>query len=153
MSNTYTQIYIHIIFSVQSRQNLLKEPWRYDLFRYISGIITNKGQKSIIVNGMSDHIHIFVGLTPTMNISALVRDIKNNSSKYINNKKYFAGKFAWQKGYAAFSYSSSQIEQVYNYIKNQEQHHKQKTFKEEYINLLQKFDIKYNEKYLFDISD
>jgi len=150
MSGTYTQIYIQIVFAVKGRENLLSNKWKEELYKYISGIITNKGHKSIIVNGVSDHIHIFVGLKPAMSISDLVRDIKNNSSNFINERKFVKGRFSWQEGYGAFSYSHSQIEQVYNYINNQEEHHHTKTFKEEYLDFLEKFKIDYNDKYLFD---
>jgi len=150
MAGTYTQIYIQIVFAVRGRENLIAKAWRDELHKYISGIITNKGQKSIIVNGVADHIHVFVGLKPAMAISDLVRDIKNNSSNFINERKFMKGKFSWQEGYGAFSYAHSQIEQVYNYILNQEEHHCKKTFKEEYLDFLQEFQIEYNEKYLFD---
>lgn len=133
MSRTFSQIYIQVVFAVNGRQNLIYKIWKEDLNKYISGIITNKGQKSIIVNGMSDHIHAFIGLKPSMAISDLVRDIKNNSSNFINKNKLVKGKFSWQEGYGAFSYSHSHIKQVYNYILNQEQHHYKKTFKEEYF--------------------
>jgi len=119
--------------------------WKDELHKYISGIITNKGQKSIIVNGVSDHVHIFVGLKPAMAISDLVRDIKNNSSNFINEKMFVKGKFSWQEGYGAFSYAHTIIETVYKYIANQEEHHKKKTFREEYLDFLQKYEIIYNE--------
>ena len=150
MPGTFSQIYIQIVFAVKGRQNLIGKEWKDELYKYISGIITNKGQKSIIVNGVADHVHIFVGLKPAMAISDLVRDIKNNSSNFINDKKFVKGKFSWQEGYGAFSYAHSQIENVYQYIANQEEHHKKKSFKEEYLDFLQKFEIDYNEKYLFD---
>lgn len=150
MPGTFSQIYIHIVFAVKGRENLISKNWQEELFKYISGIITNKGQKSIIVNGVSDHVHIFVGLKPSMAISDLVRDIKNNSSNFINDRKFVKGKFSWQEGYGSFSYAHSQIDQVYNYILNQEKHHKKKTFKEEYLEFLLKFEIEYKEKYLFD---
>lgn len=150
MAGTFSQIYIQIVFAVKGRENLIGKSWKDELHKYISGIITNKGQKSIIVNGVSDHVHIFVGLKPAMAISDLVRDIKNNSSNFINEKKFIKGKFSWQEGYGAFSYAHSQIENVYQYIANQEEHHKKKTFKEEYLDFLQKFEIEYNEKYLFE---
>jgi len=149
MSDTFTQIYIQLVFIVNGRENLLHKSWRNELFKYISGIIKGKNQKSIIVNGVADHVHVFVGLKPSLAISDLARDIKNNSTNFINNKKLVKGKFSWQKGFGAFSYSHSHIEKVYNYILNQEKHHKQKTFKEEYLDLLKNYDIKYNEKYLF----
>ena len=150
MPGAYTQIYIQIVFAVKGRENHISKTWRDELHKYISGIITNKGQKSIIVNGVSDHVHVFVGLKPSMALSDLVRDIKNNSSNFINEKKFVKGKFSWQEGYGAFSYAHSQIEQVYNYILNQEQHHHKKTFKEEYLDFLEKFQVEYDEKYLFE---
>lgn len=150
MAGTFSQIYIQYVFAVKGRQNLLRKPWRDEVFRYIAGIINGKGQKSIIVNGVADHIHVFVGLKPIMNISDLIRDIKNNSSKFINEQNWVRGKFSWQEGYGAFSYAHSQIENVYQYIANQEEHHRKKTFKEEYIDFLEKFNIEHDEKYLFD---
>jgi len=153
MAGTFSQIYVQIVFAVKGRENLIGKHWKDELYRYISGIITNKGQKSIIVNGASDHIHILVGLKPSMAISDLVRDIKNNSSNFINEKKFIKGKFSWQEGYGAFSYAHSQVESVYQYIANQEEHHKKRTFREEYLDFLQKFEIEYNEKYLFDWLD
>ena len=150
MAGTFSQIYIQYVFAVKGRENLLQMPWRDEVFRYIAGIIKSKQQKPIIVNGVSDHVHVFVGLKPSMPISDLVRDIKNNSSKFINEQKFVKGKFSWQDGYGAFSYSHSQIENVYQYILNQEEHHRKKTFKDEYIEFLQKFGIEFNEKYLFD---
>lgn len=120
------------------------------MHKYISGIINGKGQKSIIVNGMPDHIHAFIGLKPVMAVSDLVRDIKNNSTNFINDNKFVRGRFSWQEGYGAFSYSHSQIESVYNYILYQEKHHMKKTFQEEYYEFLKKYEIDYNEKYLFE---
>jgi putative transposase len=153
MPGTYSQIYIQIVFAVKRRENLIGKNWKDELYKYISGIITNKGQKSIIVNGVSDHIHIFVGLKPSMAISDLVRDVKNNSSNFINDKNFVKGKFSWQEGYGAFSYAHTQVENVYNYILNQEVHHHKKTFKEEYLDFLQEFGIGYDEKYLFEWID
>ncbi len=153
MAGTYSQIYIQIVFSVKGRMNLLKKPWRQDVFKYISGIITAKNQKSIIVNGVENHIHIFVGIKPSISISDLVRDIKNNSSKYINENNFLKQKFSWQEGFGAFSYSQSHIQNVYNYIANQEEHHRKQTFKEEYLEFLREFEIEYDEKYLFDFFE
>lgn len=150
MPNTFIQIYIQIVFAVKGRENLISAKWKSELFSYISGIVTEKGQKSIIINGVSDHVHLFIGLQSGISISDLVRDIKNNSSKFINEKKLVTGHFSWQQGYGAFSYSRSHIDNVYNYILNQEQHHQKKTFKEEYIEFLKKFEIEYDEKYLFE---
>lgn len=153
MAGTYSQLYIQVVFAVKGRENLIATAWKDELHKYISGIITNKEQKSIIVNGMPDHIHAFIGLRPSMKISDLVRDIKNNSSNFINDRKFVKGRFSWQEGYGAFSYSHSHIENVYNYILHQEEHHKKRTFREEYLDFLQKFDIEFNEKYLFEWID
>jgi REP element-mobilizing transposase RayT len=153
MPGTFSQIYIQIVFAVKGRQNLIHDSWKNDLHKYIAGIIKGKNQKPIIVNGMPDHIHAFVGLRPAMAIADLARDIKNNSSNFINDHQFVKGKFAWQEGYGAFSYSHSHIGNVYDYVLNQEKHHKKKTFKEEYIDLLRKFEIEHDEKYLFDWYD
>ncbi len=150
MAGTFSQIYIQIVFAVNGRQNLISKNWKDELHKYIAGIIKGKEQKPIIVNGMPDHIHAFIGLKPSMAISDLVRDIKNNSTNFINDKRFVRGKFSWQEGYGAFSYSHSHIKNVYNYILNQEKHHKKKTFREEYLQFLKKFEIEYNEKYLFE---
>lgn len=132
MPGTFSQIYIQVVFAVKGRENLICKEWREELHKYIAGIIKAKEQKPIIINGAADHIHAFIGLKPSMAISDIVRDIKNNSSNFINDKKLVRGKFSWQEGYGAFSYSQSQIEQVYNYILNQEEHHKKQTFREVY---------------------
>ena len=150
MAGTFSQIYIQIVFAVQGRQNLLQKEWRDEVFKYMSGIIKNKGQKPIIVNGVEDHVHVFVGLKPAMALSDLVRDIKNNSSIFINDHAWIRGKFNWQEGYGAFSYSHSQIGSVYDYIMNQEKHHAKQTFKDEYIDFLKKFEIEHDVKYLFE---
>ncbi len=153
MAGTFSQLYIQTVFAVKGRENLIDKRWRDELCKYISGIITGKGQKSIIVNGVADHIHCFIGLKPSMSISDLMRDVKNNSSKFINEKGFIKGKFSWQEGYGAFSYSHSQIEQVYNYILNQEMHHQKKTFKDEYLEFLSRYEIDYKTDYLFDWLD
>ncbi len=127
----------------------MKKSWRQEVFKYMVGIIKAKGQKPIIVNGTADHVHVFLGLKPPMNISDLIRDIKNNSSKFINEQGWLQEQFRWQEGYGVFSYAHSQVERVYNYILNQELHHHKKTFQEEYLEFLQKFDVEYDEKYLF----
>lgn len=153
MSSTYSQLYIQIVFAVKGRANLIAKEWRDELHKYISGIITAKGQKSIIVNGVADHVHCFVGLRPAMAISDLVRDIKNNSSKFINENGWVKGKFSWQEGFGSFSYSQSHVDNVYKYILNQEEHHRKKTFRKEYLEYLEKFRIDYDEKYLFEWYD
>ena len=150
MAGTFSQIYIQIVFAVQGRQNLLQKEWRDEVFKYMSGIIKNKGQKPIIVNGVSDHVHAFIGLKPAMALSDLVRDVKNNSSNFINDHAWIKSKFNWQEGYGAFSYSHSQTDSVYNYILNQETHHHKQTFQEEYMDLLKKFEIEHDVKYLFE---
>lgn len=153
MPGTFSQIYIQIVFAVKGRENLIDKAWRNELHKYIAGIIIAKDQKPIIVNGMADHIHAFIGLRPSASISDLVRDIKNNSTNFINERKFVKGKFSWQEGYGAFSYGHSQIDKVYNYILNQEEHHRNKTFREEYIEFLKKFDVPHEEKYLFEWID
>ena len=153
MAGLFSQIYIQYVFAVKGRENLLQKPWRDEVFKDMAGIIKGKNQKPIIVNGVEDHVHVFVGIKPSMAISDLVRDIKNNSSKFINEQNLIKGKFSWQEGYGAFSYAHSQIENVFQYIANQEEHHKKETFQEEYLDLLEKFDIEFNEKYLFDWMD
>ncbi len=149
MSNTYSQIYIHVVFAVQGRQNLLQKPWRNKVFAYISGVLTKKGQKSLIVNGVADHVHVFFQLKPNVSLSEIVRDIKNSSTHYINDNKWLKSKFGWQSGYGAFSYSISQMGTVYRYVENQEIHHQKRTFKDEYLELLKKFEIEFSDQYLF----
>ena len=150
MANTYTQIYIHIIFSTRARAKLIHSSFREELFKYISGIIKRKGQTPLAVNGTSDHIHIFVGIKPDKSVSDLVRDIKHFSTNFVKDKKLTRTKFLWQEGYAAFSYSHSQINSVIKYIINQEKHHKTKLFTEEYTEFMKKFKVEYDEKYLLD---
>ena len=152
MADTYTQIYIHLVFAVQGRRSLLIEDAQPEIFKYISGTITGLGHKSIIVNGMEDHIHIFTGMKPHQAISDLVRDIKKSSNKFINEKGFVQQKFNWQNGFGAFSYSKSHIDRVYNYILNQKEHHKKKDFRLEYLELLEEFEVEYDERYLFDFN-
>lgn len=147
MANTYIQIYIQFIFAVQGRQNLIAPSNKEALQRYISGIIKNNNQKLLAIYANPDHIHLLVGFNSlNLKISDFVRDIKANSSRFINDQKWLNGKFNWQEGYGAFSYSKSQIDKVVNYILNQEEHHKKKSFREEYLELLNKFEIQYDEK-------
>ena len=149
MPNTYTQLYIHIVFSVKGRQALIPKAHKAELHGYIMGIIKNKKQTAIQINSMPDHVHILVGITPDTAISDLVRDIKAHSSKFINKKQWVVGRFEWQEGFGAFSYAQSQLGDIVNYIKNQEEHHRQKTFREEYLEILKRFNVDYNEKYVF----
>ncbi len=153
MPNTFSKIYIHLIFAVKGRHGIIQKSWETDLFKYITGIITNKNQKLLAINGYKDHIHILLNIKPNISLSDLVRDIKNNSTKYINNKKYTKGKFSWQEGFGAFSYSESQLPNIIKYINNQKEHHKRRTFKEEYQKFLEKYKINYDEKYLFNFND
>jgi REP element-mobilizing transposase RayT len=138
-----------VVFSVSGRQNLIGSSWKDELYKYITGIIKAHKQKLIAMNGVGDHIHILIGLKPNIALSDLVRVIKANSSKFINEKKYVRGKFNWQEGFGAFSYSQSQISTIIKYIENQERHHKKNTFKEEYLELLKKYSVDFDNKYLF----
>lgn len=149
MANTYTQLYFHIVFAVKGRQNHISEKWKVELYKYISGIISNKEQKLMIINGMPNHIHLLIGSKPNFNLSDLVRDIKANSSKWINEKGFVIGKFEWQSGFGAFTVSQSGIDRVIEYIKNQEKHHSKKSFREEYIEILNNYEIDFNNEYLF----
>ncbi|WP_319500356.1 IS200/IS605 family transposase [uncultured Draconibacterium sp.] len=149
MANTYTQIHIQAVFSVQNRLCVIRPEWETGLYRYITGIIQNNGHKLLAINGMSDHIHIFFGLRPSQSLSSLMQDVKANSSKWINQNNFVAGRFSWQEGFGAFSYSKSQISQVVDYIANQKTHHKTITFTEEYIKFLEDFDVPFDERYIF----
>ncbi|KGO82509.1 IS200/IS605 family transposase [Flavobacterium beibuense] len=149
MANTYTQIHLQFVFAVKHRNSLISPIWKKELYLYISGIVENNGHKLLAINGMPDHIHIFIGMRPTQSVSDLLQDIKRNSSLWINQKGFITGKFEWQEGYGAFSYSKSHVENVINYIHKQEEHHKKQSFREEYLEFLKKFDIDYNEKYIF----
>ncbi len=150
MPNTYSQIYIQIVFTVKGRENLIKNANREELHKLITGIVKNRDQKLLSIFAMPDHVHLLIGIKPNISISDLVRDIKAGSSKFINDSKWLNGKFNWQEGFGAFSYSKSQIDNVIKYILNQEEHHKKETFKEEYLGFLNKFEIDYDEKYLFE---
>ena len=149
MANTYTQLYIHIVFSVLGRESLISKSWQDELYKYISGIIKATGHKLYVIGGMPDHVHILVSIGPNTNLSELVRDIKANSSKWINEKSLVKGKFKWQEGFGAFTYGQSQLPVLIDYIKNQEAHHSTKSFREEYHELLKKFEIDFDEKYIF----
>ena len=153
MANSYSQIYIQIVFAVKGRQNLIKREHKEELHKYITGIVKGKKQKMLAINCMPDHTHMFLGFTPDMKISDLVRDVKSISSGFINEKKFIKGKFNWQHGFGAFSYSHSHIDRVVKYVLNQEEHHKKKTFREEYVGLLEKFNVEYDPKYIFEFYD
>ena len=153
MADTYTQLYIHIIFAVKGRESLIPKQHKEALHQYVTRIITHKKQTVIRINSMPDHLHILVGIAPDVAVSDLVRDIKANSSKWINEKRWVVGRFEWQTGFAAFSYAHSQLDVVVRYIKNQEAHHSHQTFREEYLAFLKRFDVPYNPKYVFDAEE
>ena len=149
MANTYTQIYIQIVFAVQGRQSLIQPEHNDELQKYITGIVTNQGQKLIAINNMSDHMHILIGQKPSIALSDLVRDIKAGSSGFINERRWVRGRFSWQEGFGAFSYGHSQLGAVIRYIQNQQRHHRQRSFAEEYEQLLERFQISHDERYVF----
>ena len=149
MANTYTQLYIQIIFSVKNRQPLIYESIRPEIQKYITGIIQNTGTKVLAIYANPDHIHVLIGMNPTISLSELVQKIKANSAKYINQSGLVKGRFSWQEGYGAFSYAKSQIDRVVQYILNQPEHHKRMTFKEEYLQFLKEFDVAFDPKYVF----
>ncbi len=154
MPNTYTQIHIQFVFAVKHRYGIIKPYWKQELHSYISGIIEKQGHKLLAINGMPDHIHIFVGMRPNQSVSDLLQDVKRNSSLWINQKGFVNGKFEWQEGFGAFSYSKSHSKAVIEYIENQELHHKKNSFRDEYLDFLRKFKIDYDERYLFnDLAD
>ncbi len=149
MANTYTQIHIQAVFAVQNRHCLIDKVWKDELHKYMTGIIQNYDHKVLQINGMPDHIHILFGMRPTQSLSDLMQKVKQDSSKWINKNRFVKGKFSWQAGFGAFSYSKSQLPRVINYIQNQENHHKKKSFTEEYLDFLNEFDINFDNRYLF----
>lgn len=152
-AGTFSQIYIQVVFAVKGRNSLIDISWEEELYKYISGIVRNKNQKLLAINGMPDHIHILIGIKPSCYLSDLVREIKKSSNKFINERKLSNHKFEWQEGYGAFSYSHAALDNVIAYINNQKNHHKKKTFKEEYKDFLVTFKIDYKEDYLFDFFE
>ena len=149
MANTYTQVHLQFVFAVKYRVCVIQKSWKDELYKYITGIVQAQKHKMISINGMEDHVHILIGMRLTQSISDLMQDIKGSSSKWINEKKFVMGKFEWQEGYGAFSYSKSHMKNVIRYIENQEEHHKKKSFREEYLEFLEKFEINYDERYIF----
>src|SRR5882762_9282254 len=149
MANTYSRIYIQTVFAVEGRLSLIRPEFKEDLYKYISGIVKNQVQKLISINGMSDHVHILIGLRPAMALAKLVQEVKADSTNFINKKKWVRGRFCWQEGYGAFSYGHSQLDTIISYIQNQEKHHRRRSFKDEYLTLLRKFDIAFDDKYVF----
>jgi putative transposase len=150
MPGTFSQIYIQVVFAVKGRQSLISPEWEERLYQYITGIVRKKEQKMLAINGMPDHIHFFIGMRPSCCLSDLVREIKKSSNDFINENKLSKHKFYWQESFGGFSYSHSHIDNVIKYIMNQKEHHLKTTFREEYIDFLKKFEIEYDEKYLFD---
>lgn len=150
MANTYFSDYIQVVFAVAGRENAIRKDWRDELHKYITGIVKNNDQKLISIGGVEDHIHILLGIKPNIALSDLVRDIKANSSRHINDEKLARGYFNWQEGFGAFSYSHSQLDYVIRYIQNQEEHHKKSSFKNEYLTYLKRYEIDFDEKYLFE---
>ena len=150
MANTYTQLYVHVVFAVKGRQPLIPQQHKAELHQYITGILTHQKQKVIQINSMPDHLHFLIGMSPDARLSELVRDVKQHSTRFINRKQWVVGKFQWQRGYSAFTYSHSHMPGVARYIENQERHHHEKTFQEEYLELLDKFGVDYDERYVFD---
>ena len=153
MANTYSQIYIQIVFAVQNRDALIQPDWETELYKYITGTVQNKGQKMLAINGTSNHIHFFIGMKPSCCLSDLVREIKKSSNTFIKEKNFSKFHFQWQEGFGAFSYGHSQLTDIIHYIENQKTHHKKQTFKEEYLAFLKAFDIDFKDEYLFQWFD
>jgi len=153
MANTYTQIYLHVVFAVEGRQSLITLEHNDELQKYITGIVTAQRHKLIAINNMPDHLHLLVGLRPDAMLSDLVRDVKAGSSKFINEKRWVMVRFSWQEGFGAFSYARSQLGAVIRYIQNQQKHHAKKSFRDEYLELLEKFGVEYDQKYIFKTDE
>jgi REP element-mobilizing transposase RayT len=153
MANTFSQIYLQFVFSVKSRLSLIPKEHREELHKYITALVQNRNAKMLAINCMPDHVHLFVGFKSTVLISGFVKEVKVESNEFINSKGWVKGKFSWQEGYGVFSYSHSRIDSVVKYVLNQEAHHQKKSFKEEYLELLQKFAIPFDDKYLFEFFE
>jgi REP element-mobilizing transposase RayT len=153
MADTFTKIYIQVVFAVQNRNALIKSTWEEELFKYMTGIINNKGQKMLAINGTSNHVHFFIGMKPACCLSDLVREIKKSSTEFIKEKRFTPYSFHWQEGFGAFSYGHSQLSEVIHYIENQKVHHKKRTFREEYLAFLKAFEIEFKDEYLFEWTD
>lgn len=153
MANTFSQLYLQFVFAVKGRQSLIAKENKEELHKYITGLVQNRKAKMLAIHCMPDHTHLFVGFRPTVLITDFIKEIKVESNEFITNKKWTKGKFNWQEGYGVFSYSHSHIDRVVKYVLNQEEHHKRKTFRQEYHELLERFEISFEEKYLFDFID
>lgn len=152
MADTYTQIHIQLVFAVKGRSNMIQSSWEEELYQYITGIIQNNGHKLLAINGMPDHIHIFIGYRVSQPLPKLVETIKTDSNRFIKQKKFTQGQFAWQSGYGAFSYSRSQVNDVVRYVMNQKEHHSKTSFREEYVKMLNVFEVEYKKEFLFDFE-
>ena len=153
MPGTFSQIYIHVVFAVKGRNSLIAFEWEEQLYKYVTGIVQNKGQKMLAINGMPDHIHFLIGMKPSCSLSDLVREVKKSSNTFVQDKQFCKFKFEWQEGYGAFSYSHSALANVIAYIAKQKEHHRNKSFREEYTAFLQKFQVEFDQKYLFEWID
>jgi putative transposase len=153
MASTYSKIYIQLVLTVKGRQSLISKRWENELYKYITGIVQKKGQKLLTINGMPDHVHVFIGMDPNCNLSDLVREIKKSTNTWINENRFTSSKFSWQIGFGAFSYSESEKSSVIRYIENQKEHHSKKSFQKEFIALLEEFEIQYKREYLFEWLD
>ena len=153
MANTFSQIYLQFVFAVKHRQCLITREHKEELHKYITGLVQNRDAKMLAIHCMPDHIHLFAGIKPVVFIPDFVKEIKVESNEFINSKNWVNKKFNWQEGYGVFSYSHSHIDAVVKYVLNQEKHHQKKTFKQEYHQLLEKFEIPFEEKYLFDFIE
>jgi REP element-mobilizing transposase RayT len=149
MANTYSQIFMHYIFAVQNRISLISNNWQVDLYRYMSGIITNNGHKTFVINRMPDHVHALVSMNPKQTPSDLMHDVKRSSSLWINENRLIPGKFSWQEGFGVFSYGKSQVPSIASYIEQQKQHHERQTFLDEYIQFLRLFEIEFDQRYIY----
>ena len=149
MANTYTQIHIQFVFAVKYRRAVIAKEWKAELYKYITGIVTNNGHKLLAINGVEDHIHILIGVRPSQSISELMKEVKRSSSKWINEQNFIQSTFKWQEGYGAFSYGKSRISNVISYIERQEEHHRKTSFRDEYLDFLEKFEVDYDKRYIF----
>ena len=149
MANTYSQIYIQVVFAVAARQCLIRKQNKEELHKYVTGIVNERGQKLLAVHSMPDHTHLLVGLRPSISLSDLVRDVKNASSNFVNGKRWVLGRFSWQEGFGAFSYGHSQLTGIIRYIRDQEKHHARKSFREEYLQFLKRYEIDHDERFIF----
>lgn len=153
MAGTFSQIYIHVVFAVKGRENLIGRAWEEELYKYITGIVQNKDQKMLAINGMPDHVHFLIGMKPSCCLSDLVREVKKASNDFINERRFSKYRFQWQEGYGAFSYSHSSLDSVIRYINNQKEHHRKQSFREEYMAFLKRFQVEYKDEYLFEWID